>query len=99
MFYYDSLGRPIIDGSSGLFAVAAGHGREEITQAVGRQLDELDFAPSFYRGNPPAFLVAEKLAGILLRRTLAEENYNLMGGRMFPLTPAGLERGMRLLSK
>ncbi|WP_299066845.1 aminotransferase class III-fold pyridoxal phosphate-dependent enzyme [Accumulibacter sp.] len=65
MFYYDPAGRPIIDGSSGLFAVAAGHGREEITQAVSRQLDELDFAPSFYRGNPPAFLVAEKLAGIL----------------------------------
>lgn len=65
MFYYDPAGCPIIDGSSGLFAVAAGHGREEITQAVSRQLDELDFAPSFYRGNPPAFLVAEKLAGIL----------------------------------
>jgi len=65
MFYYDPAGRPIIDGSSGLFAVAAGHGREEITQAVSRQLDELDFAPSYYRGNPPAFLVAEKLAGIL----------------------------------
>ena len=25
--------------------------------------------------------------------------YNLMGGRMFPLTLDGLERGMRLLSK
>ena len=65
MYYYDPAGRPIVDGSSGLFAVSAGHGREEITQAVSRQLDELDFAPSFYRGNPPAFLVAEKLAGIL----------------------------------
>lgn len=65
MLYYDMVGRPIVDGSSGLFAVAAGHGREEITQAVSRQLDELDFAPSFYRGNPPAFLAAEKLAGIL----------------------------------
>jgi beta-alanine--pyruvate transaminase len=65
MLYYDMAGRPIVDGSSGLFAVAAGHGREEITQAVSRQLDELDFAPSFYRGNPPAFLAAEKLAGIL----------------------------------
>jgi beta-alanine--pyruvate transaminase len=65
MYYYDPGGRPIIDGSSGLFAVSAGHGREEITQAVSRQLDELDFAPSFFRGNPPAFLAAEKLAGIL----------------------------------
>ena len=65
MYYYDPAGRPIVDGSSGLFAVSAGHGREEITQAVSRQLDELDFAPSFYRGNPPAFLAAEKLAGIL----------------------------------
>lgn len=65
MFYYDPAGRPIVDGSSGLFAVAAGHGREEITRAVSGQLDDLDFAPSFYRGNPPAFRAAEKLAGIL----------------------------------
>ena len=65
MYYYDTAGRPIIDGSSGLFAVAAGHGREEITRAVGNQLDELDFAPSFYRGNPPAFRAARQLAGIL----------------------------------
>ncbi len=65
MYYYDPGGRPIIDGSSGLFAVSAGHGRAEITQAVSRQLDELDFAASFFRGNPPAFLAAEKLAGIL----------------------------------
>jgi beta-alanine--pyruvate transaminase len=65
MYYYDPAGRPILDGSSGLFAVAAGHGREEITRAVSSQLDELDFAPSFYRGNPPAFRAARQLAGIL----------------------------------
>ncbi|WP_374402877.1 aminotransferase class III-fold pyridoxal phosphate-dependent enzyme [Niveibacterium sp.] len=65
LYYFDPAGRPIIDGSSGLFAVAAGHGRPEITEAVREQLDTLDFAPSFYRGNPPAFVAAEKLTQIL----------------------------------
>lgn len=65
LYYYDQDDRPILDGSSGLFAVAAGHARPEITEAVARQLAELDFAPSFYRGNPPAFVAAKKLAGIL----------------------------------
>jgi len=32
---------------------------------VREQLDTLDFTPSFYRGNPPAFIAAEKLAKIL----------------------------------
>ena len=65
MFYYAPDGREILDGSSGLFAVAAGHGRPEIAEAVHRQLHELDFAPSFYRGNPVAFEAASRLAEIL----------------------------------
>jgi beta-alanine--pyruvate transaminase len=65
LYYYDPDGRPILDGVSGLFSVAAGHGRAEITSAVQHQLEELDFAPSFYRASPPAFLAARELAAIL----------------------------------
>lgn len=65
VYYADPQGRPILDGSSGLFSVAAGHGREEIIEAVSRQLGQLDFAPTFYRGHPLLFSAAEKLAGIL----------------------------------
>lgn len=65
LYYYDPNGRPILDGVSGLFSVAAGHGRDEITQAVRSQLEELDFAPGFYRSSPPVFHAARQLATIL----------------------------------
>ncbi|BAL95872.1 aminotransferase class III-fold pyridoxal phosphate-dependent enzyme [Rubrivivax gelatinosus] len=63
--YRDTAGRPILDGSSGLFSVAAGHGREEIVRAVATQLEQLDFAPTFYRAHPPGFEAARRLASIL----------------------------------
>ena len=47
LYYYDLAGRPIIDGVSGLFASAAGHGREEIAEAVHQQLKTLDYSSSF----------------------------------------------------
>ena len=44
MFYWNDRGEKLIDASSGLFCCAAGHGRKEIAEAVGRQLAELDFS-------------------------------------------------------
>jgi beta-alanine--pyruvate transaminase len=52
----------VIDGSAGLWCVNAGHGRREITDAVARQLAELDYAPSFQMGHPKAFEFASRLA-------------------------------------
>ncbi len=61
--YFDSHeGKRIIDGSSGLFCCAAGHGRTEIADAVGAQLRELDFAPPFGSGHPRAFDFARRVA-------------------------------------
>lgn len=65
MYYWDYRGRKLLDGCSGLFTSAAGHCRTEIADAVSRQLRELDFTPSFLRGHPLSFQVAEKLAGLL----------------------------------
>jgi len=65
MYYWDYRGRKLLDGCSGLFTSAAGHCRPEIADAVSRQLRELDFTPSFLRGHPLSFRVAEKLAGLL----------------------------------
>ena len=45
MYYWSEDGRQIIDASSGLFCVNAGHARTEITESVARQLAELDFVP------------------------------------------------------
>ncbi|MBI2225292.1 MAG: aminotransferase class III-fold pyridoxal phosphate-dependent enzyme, partial [Betaproteobacteria bacterium] len=65
MYYWDYRGRKLLDGCSGLFTSAAGHCRPEIVDAVSRQLRELDFTPSFLRGHPLSFQVAEKLATLL----------------------------------
>ena len=42
--YWNHRGERILDGSSGLFCSAAGHGRPEIAEAVAKQLLEMDFA-------------------------------------------------------
>jgi beta-alanine--pyruvate transaminase len=64
MYYTSVDGRKILDGTAGLWCVNAGHGRREIAAAVERQLDELDFAPTFQLGHPIAFAFAERLAEI-----------------------------------
>jgi beta-alanine--pyruvate transaminase len=55
MHYYDVDGREILDGTAGLWCVMAGHGHEEIADAVATQLKTLDFAPTFQMGHPLAF--------------------------------------------
>jgi beta-alanine--pyruvate transaminase len=55
MYYYDVDGREILDGTAGLWCVMAGHGHEEIADAVATQLKTLDFAPTFQMGHPLAF--------------------------------------------
>jgi len=47
MHYTSSDGRQILDGTAGLWCVNAGHGRREITKAVERQMDTMDYAPGF----------------------------------------------------
>jgi beta-alanine--pyruvate transaminase len=64
MYYRSDDGRSVIDGTSGLWCVNAGHARREIAQAVERQLHTLDFAPTFQMGHPIAFEFAERLAEI-----------------------------------
>ena len=62
MFFWNDRGEKLIDASSGLFCCAAGHGRREIAEAVGRQLSELDFTAPFLRGHPKQFELATRVA-------------------------------------
>ena len=62
MYYWNDRGEKVIDASSGLFCCAAGHGRKEIAEAVGRQLTELDYAAPFMRGHPKQFELASRIA-------------------------------------
>ena len=64
MHYWSQTGQKILDGSSGLFTTAAGHCRPEIAKAVGEQLGTLDFTPSFMRGHPGAFALANAVAAL-----------------------------------
>jgi len=62
MYLWDDKGNKIIDASSGLFCVSAGHGRKEIADAVGRQLRELDFCAPFLRAHGKQFELATRVA-------------------------------------
>ena len=64
MYYWNERGDKIIDASSGLFCVNAGHGRKEIADAVHKQLLDLDFVPPFLRGHPKAFQLAQRVAAM-----------------------------------
>ena len=65
VYLWDHKGGKIIDGSSGLFNVAAGHGRREIADAVHAQMLHNDYSPSFQLGHPGAFALAAKIAQLL----------------------------------
>ena len=62
--YWTPEGRQILDGVAGLWCVNAGHGRTEISQAVARSLEQMDFAPPFQMGHPMAFELANKIVEI-----------------------------------
>src|SRR5271163_2295403 len=64
MHYWTADGRQVIDAVAGLWCVNAGHGRREITEAVTRQLNTMEFAPAFQMGHPIAFELANRLAEI-----------------------------------
>ena len=57
-------GREVLDGTSGLWCVGAGHRHPRIAEAMKRQIDTLDFASNFQVGHPGAFALAERLATV-----------------------------------
>jgi beta-alanine--pyruvate transaminase len=62
MHYYDMEGKPILDGSAGLWCCNAGHCREPIVTAIQKSAAELDFAPTFQFGHPKVFELAARLS-------------------------------------
>ena len=61
MHYTTDDGRRVLDGTSGLWCVNAGHCRPKIVEAIRQQAGELDFAGTFQMGHPRAFECASKL--------------------------------------
>ena len=58
----DDKGRQIFDSLSGLWTCGAGHTRNEIQEAVAKQLGTLDYSPGFQYGHPLSFQLADKIA-------------------------------------
>ncbi len=65
MHYTTAEGRSILDGTGGLWCVNAGHGRQEIADAVQQQVLTLDYAPAFQWGHPGAFELSNRLAAMM----------------------------------
>jgi len=64
MHYVTDDGRKVLDGTSGLWCVNAGHCRPKIAEAIARQAATLDFAGTFQMGHDRAFEAASRLANI-----------------------------------
>ena len=64
MYYYTPEGREVLDGTSGLWCVNAGHCPPKIAAALQKQVAQMDFAPTFQMGHPLAFEFAERLAAV-----------------------------------
>jgi len=62
MHYVTEDGHRVLDATSGLWCVNAGHCRPKIVEAIRRQAGSMDYSPAFQIGHPGAFRVAEKLA-------------------------------------
>jgi beta-alanine--pyruvate transaminase len=65
MHYTTDQGARVLDGTSGLWCVNAGHCRTPITEAIRKTAGELDFAPVFQLGHPLAFELATRLARLM----------------------------------
>ncbi|WP_028471107.1 aspartate aminotransferase family protein [Neptunomonas japonica] len=64
-YYTSADGRKIFDGLSGLWTCGAGHSRPEITEAVSRQVKELDYSPAFQYGHPKSFELAHRITELM----------------------------------
>ena len=62
--YRSADGREVLDGTSGLWCVGAGHRHPRIAAAMKRQIDTLDFASNFQVGHAGAFELAERLGAV-----------------------------------
>jgi len=64
MYYRDVDGNAVLDATSGLWCVNAGHCRPPIVQAIQQAAATLDYAPGYNLGHPAAFALAERLTTI-----------------------------------
>ena len=65
VYIWDAEGHQILDAMSGLWCVNLGYGREELTQAAYKQMQELPYYNNFFQcTHPPAIELSSKLGTI-----------------------------------
>ncbi len=65
IYIWDSEGKRILDGMSGLWCVSLGYGRQELVDAAREQLETLPYYNSFFQcTHPPAVELASRLVDI-----------------------------------
>ncbi|MBL8271165.1 aspartate aminotransferase family protein [Steroidobacter sp.] len=65
VYLYESGGRRILDGMSGLWCVNLGYGRRELADAAYKQMQELPYYNSFFQvAHPPAIELARLLSEV-----------------------------------
>lgn len=62
LHYIATDGRRVLDATSGLYCVNAGHGQPRIVAAIKAAAETLDYAPAFQFAHPKAFELASRLA-------------------------------------
>ena len=65
MHYTSADGRPVLDGTAGLWCVNAGHCRPQIVEAIQHAASTLDFGPTFQLGHPLAFELATRVGALM----------------------------------
>jgi adenosylmethionine-8-amino-7-oxononanoate aminotransferase len=64
VYVYDSDGKRLLDGPGGMWCVNAGHGRQEIIDAMADQAGRLSYISPWSHLTEPAVRLAERLAAI-----------------------------------
>ena len=77
--YYLEDGTPILDGMSGLWCVNAGHGQKKIIQAIQKQVEKLDFAPSFSTTHKLPYQFSQKILELLPDRQFNDVFFTMCG--------------------
>jgi beta-alanine--pyruvate transaminase len=62
MNFFTPDGRTVLDATSGLYCVNAGHCREPIVKAIQEAAGRLDYSPAFQFATPPVFELSNQLA-------------------------------------
>jgi beta-alanine--pyruvate transaminase len=79
MFYYTEDNKEILDGTSGLWCVNAGHNQKRIVEAVQKQVATLDYAHSFNTSHRGASEFAQRLCDLLPGRNFSDVFFTMCG--------------------